>query len=220
MRTLGEQQASWARSCNVHILDLRGRENLGCGQSQRSGGWATPWAGSSIQVDGEMFQVAGRNVSGGEVLGIRAQGLRMGAVSGSCVGEGGEKDAMGQLHVMIWHHGLSFNTGNITDQKQHRWVNVFRKDPQPELTFRKAHVAATNRKMDQDRVKVAISFHCPSTGDDYQQRWDVLSGIWPQISNDLICPRTSRMWGSFRHLRMFPHNPKLSLVQANHSQFL
>ena len=48
-----------------------------------------------------MFQVAGRNVSGGEVLGIRAQGLLMGAVSGSCVGEGGEKDAMGQLHVMI-----------------------------------------------------------------------------------------------------------------------
>lgn len=60
-----------------------------------------PWAGSSIEVDGEMFQVAGRDGSRGEVLGIRAQGLWVGAVSGSCVGEGGEKDAMGQLPVML-----------------------------------------------------------------------------------------------------------------------
>lgn len=48
-----------------------------------------------------MFQVAGRNGSGGEDPGIRAQGLQVGAVSGSCAGEGGEKDAMGQLHVVI-----------------------------------------------------------------------------------------------------------------------
>ena len=34
-----------------------------------------PWAGSSTEMDGEMFQVAGRNGSGGEDLGIGSQGL-------------------------------------------------------------------------------------------------------------------------------------------------
>ena len=34
-----------------------------------------PWAGSSIELDGERFQVAGRNGSGGEDLGIGSQGL-------------------------------------------------------------------------------------------------------------------------------------------------